>query len=39
MILLEDFKKCLSERIVVYLNEQKVSTLCLLLLYWLMSMY
>lgn len=27
LILLEDFKKCLSERIVVYLNEQKVSTL------------
>lgn len=27
LILLEDFKNCLSERIVVYLNEQKVSTL------------
>ncbi len=27
LILLEDFKNCLSEKIVVYLNEQKVSTL------------
>lgn len=27
LILLEDFKSCLSERVVVYLNEQKVSSL------------
>lgn len=27
LILIEDFKKCLPGRIVVYLNEQKVSTL------------
>ena len=27
LILLEDFKKCLPDRIVVYINEQKVSTL------------
>lgn len=27
LLLLEDFKQCLSERIVLYLNEQKVSTL------------
>lgn len=27
LILLEDFKKCLPERIVVYINEQKVSKL------------
>lgn len=27
LVLLEDFKTCLSERLVVYLNEQKVTTL------------
>lgn len=27
LVLMEDFKKCLSEHIVVYLNEQKVSKL------------
>lgn len=27
LVLMEDFKKCLPERIVVYINEQKVSKL------------
>ncbi len=39
LILLEEFKNCLVEKIVVYLHEQKVSSLSKAAVFFLMSLY
>ena len=38
LVLLEEFKKCLPDRVIVYLNEQKTATFSRRLP-WLMSVY